>query len=66
MSLLNGTMTPIQTVTVGSGGAANITFSNIPQTYTDLVIKISARSNRSDYSTNFTSYIIYISSTNNV
>lgn len=29
--------------TVGSGGAANITFSSIPSTYTDLCIKISAR-----------------------
>lgn len=28
----------IQTVTVGSGGAANITFSSIPQTFTDLLI----------------------------
>jgi hypothetical protein len=34
----------IATVTVGSGGAANMTFSSIPQTYTDLVIKISGRS----------------------
>ena len=37
----------IATVTVGSGGAANITFSSIPQTYTDLVIKVSARDDRS-------------------
>lgn len=39
----------IQTVTVGSGGAASITFGSggtIPQTYTDLVIVYSARSNR--------------------
>lgn len=35
---------PLQTVTVGSGGASTITFSSIPQTYTDLVLKISARS----------------------
>jgi len=34
---------PIQTVTVGSGGVASFTFSSIPQTYTDLVIKVSAR-----------------------
>jgi hypothetical protein len=34
---------PIQTVTVGSGGAAGIEFTNIPQTYTDLLIKISSR-----------------------
>jgi hypothetical protein len=34
---------PLQTVTVGSGGASSITFSSIPQGYTDLVIKISVR-----------------------
>ena len=38
------TFTLIQTVTVGSGGAATISFSSIPQTYTDLVLKLSARS----------------------
>lgn len=38
------TFKPIATTTVGSGGAANITFSSIPQTYTDLCILISARS----------------------
>lgn len=32
---------------VGSGGAANITFSSIPATYTDLLITISGRSNHS-------------------
>jgi hypothetical protein len=35
-------MIPISTVTVGSGGN-NIDFINIPQTYTDLIIKLSAR-----------------------
>jgi hypothetical protein len=30
-------------VVVGSGGAASIDFNSIPQTYTDLVVKISAR-----------------------
>jgi hypothetical protein len=34
----------LSTVTVGSGGAANISFTNIPQTYTDLVVKTSFRS----------------------
>jgi hypothetical protein len=38
------TYTLIASSTVGSGGAANITFSSIPQTYTDLLIKVSARS----------------------
>lgn len=33
----------IQAVTVGSGGAATIDFTSIPQTYTDLVVKISSR-----------------------
>jgi hypothetical protein len=41
---LNGTMVAIQTVTVGSGGAASIDFTSIPQTYTDLKIVISGRS----------------------
>jgi len=44
----NPNMVAIQTVTVGSGGAASITFSSIPQTYTDLVIKLSTRSLRND------------------
>jgi hypothetical protein len=38
----------IATVTVGSGGAANIEFTSIPGTYTDLVIKLSARNDRAD------------------
>jgi hypothetical protein len=41
---LNGTMVKIETVTVGSGGAASIDFTSIPQTYTDLKIVISGRS----------------------
>ena len=42
------TFIKIASVTVGSGGASSIDFTSIPSTYTDLVIKISARSNRSD------------------
>jgi hypothetical protein len=38
------TMTLISTTTVGSGGATEITFSSIPQTYTDLYLVVSARS----------------------
>jgi hypothetical protein len=38
------TYTLIQSVTVGSGGAASIEFGSIPQTYTDLLIKLSLRS----------------------
>ena len=34
----------IATTTVGSGGAASIVFSGIPQTYTDLLLKVSLRS----------------------
>jgi hypothetical protein len=36
----------IATVTVGSGGAANIEFTSIPGTYTDLIVKLSGRTNR--------------------
>ena len=41
------TYTLIASSTVGSGGAANIEFTSIPATYTDLLIKMSLRSNRS-------------------
>ena len=37
------TMTLIQSVTVPSGGASTVTFSSIPQTYTDLKIVASLR-----------------------
>lgn len=38
---------PIFTQTVGSGGASQIVFNNIPQVYTDLKIVISSRANTS-------------------
>jgi hypothetical protein len=38
------TFVKISTVTVGSGGAASIDFTSIPQTYTDLQILLSGRS----------------------
>jgi hypothetical protein len=38
------TFIKIATVTVGSGGASSIDFSSIPSTYTDLCLKLSARS----------------------
>lgn len=41
------TYTAIASTTVGAGGAANIEFTSIPATYTDLVVKLSARSVRS-------------------
>ena len=43
----NANMKLIQTVTVGAGGAANIQFTSIPQTYTDLKILVSAKDNGS-------------------
>jgi hypothetical protein len=39
------TMTLIASSTVGAGGAASIDFTSIPSTYTDLVVKISGRTN---------------------
>jgi hypothetical protein len=39
------TFEAIATVTVGSGGATTIDFTSIPATYTDLLLKISARDN---------------------
>ena len=41
------TYTLISSNTVGAGGAASITFSSIPSTYTDLLVKFSARFERS-------------------
>ena len=37
----------IATVTVGSGGASSMSFSSIPQTYTDLLLKVSTRTSAS-------------------
>jgi hypothetical protein len=62
------TYTAIATVTVGSGGAASMTFSSIPQTYTDLKIVASGRSTAgsldinvklNNQTTNFTRRVIY-------
>ena len=49
------TYVAIQTITVGSSGQANIEFTNIPQTYTDLCILLSARDSRTNDATNYTS-----------
>ena len=43
------TYSKIATVTIGSGGSSSINFLAIPQNYTDLVIKISARKANNDY-----------------
>lgn len=48
------TFVKIASVTVGAGGAASMTFSSIPSTYTDLCLKISARSLYSGVDNNFT------------
>jgi hypothetical protein len=40
------TFVKIASVTVGSGGAANVEFTSIPSTYTDLCLKFSARTNK--------------------
>ena len=42
----------INKVTVGSGGAANISFTSIPQTYTDLVVKWSLRNSDASFRMN--------------
>lgn len=47
-------MIKIGTVTVGAGGAANIAFTSIPQTYTDLVLMLNARSTNTGTSDNVT------------
>jgi hypothetical protein len=47
------TYTKIASVTVGSGGAANITFSSIPSTFTDLVLKFSIRDSQDTNTVDF-------------
>jgi hypothetical protein len=42
------TYNKIASVTVGSGGAANMDFQNIPADYTDLVLKVSARNSSNE------------------
>jgi hypothetical protein len=39
----------IQSNIVGSGGSTGVNFNSIPQTYTDLLLKVSARSSRSTF-----------------
>ena len=46
------TYTLIASSTVGSGGASSITFSSIPSTYTDLLIKFSQRADSATASVN--------------
>lgn len=54
----------LSTVTVGAGGASGITFSNIPATYTDLKIVVSARSSAASVFTNLFAQINGDSSAN--
>jgi hypothetical protein len=42
------TYTLLEKITVGAAGASAVTFTSIPQTYTDLIIKVSTRSNQSN------------------
>jgi hypothetical protein len=58
----SGAFDSIATTTVGSGGAATITFSNIPQTYTHLQIRCFARSTGP---TNGENTYIYFNNTSN-
>jgi hypothetical protein len=44
------TMTLIASVTVGAGGSANMSFTSIPATYTDLILKHSGRASVTDSS----------------
>ena len=55
------TFTLIASVTVGVGGAASIDFTSIPSTYTDLLLKVSAR----DSTTNGEFYLRFNNSTTN-
>lgn len=41
----------LKSVTVGSGGASTISFSNIPNTYKDLVVKLSTRAAATGWTT---------------
>jgi hypothetical protein len=43
------TFTLIGSYTAGSGGATTVTFSSIPQTYTDLLLKLSVRGDSNSY-----------------
>lgn len=54
------------TVTVGSGGASSISFSSIASTYTDLLLDLSLRSNRSNDASGDEMYIYFNGSNTNV
>lgn len=52
-------MQKIATVTVGAGGAASILFNSIPQTFTDLVLTLSARIEATDVGGQFAQIVCY-------
>lgn len=51
--MANPTMTLIASHTTGSGGESSYTFSSIPATYTDLLLKCSTRSDQSTVNRSF-------------
>jgi len=51
------TFIKIASVTVGSGGAATISLTGIPSTYTDLVLKVSARTDTTGSGNGFLMYL---------
>ena len=65
------TLSLIGKQTVGADGASSVTFSNIPQTYTDLVVKFSTRATagnpelsirfNGDTAANYTFKVLYTS-----
>jgi hypothetical protein len=55
------TMTLIASSTVGATAVSSVTFSSIPATYTDLLIKVSARS--TDIGNNYDNYYLTINGT---
>lgn len=57
------TMTLIASSTVGSGGSANIDFTSIPSTYTDLCLKLSLRTNNNPDSNGYGLAALSVNST---
>ena len=60
---INSNLVPIQTVTVGSGGSNSISFTSIPQIYTDLMIQLSVRSSSASGDSNCFMYFNGVTAT---